>query len=200
MYVSLLGYKPLKPYSWEKQYIVKNHMEREAVPVRKGLLLPAVKKEDALWWFCCTAENIIAQQYESSFWDRTVCLQSSIFQRAQDGQISGWIFWFFCVLLLRATFVQVCNLVLLAPHFCHGEQFRVESMQWCYRKQALQHNICVCLPKVLFLHNSVFLIYLFPFFFLFSFFCFSIPFLKETKVGIGRILPWHYCFKCDVII
>lgn len=28
MYVSLLGYKPLKPYSWEEQYIVKNHMER----------------------------------------------------------------------------------------------------------------------------------------------------------------------------
>lgn len=67
-------------------------MEREAVPVRKGLFLPAVKKEDGLWWFCCTAENIIAQQYKSSFWDRTVCLQSSIFQRAQAGQISGWIF------------------------------------------------------------------------------------------------------------
>lgn len=92
MYVSPLGYKPLKPYSWEKQYIVKNHMERKAVPVGKGLLLLAVKKEDGLWWFCCTTENIIAQQYESSFWDRTVCLQLSIFEKAQDGQISGWIF------------------------------------------------------------------------------------------------------------
>lgn len=128
MYVSLLGYKPLKPYNWEKQYIVKNHMEREALPVRKGLFLPAVKKEDGLWRFCCTAENIIAQQYESSFWDRTMCLQSSIYQRAWDGQISGWIF---CLLLLRATFVQVCNLVLLAPHFCHAEQFRVQSIHWC---------------------------------------------------------------------
>lgn len=72
---------------------MKNHMEREAVLVRKkGLFLLTVKKEGELWWFCHTAENIIAQQYECSFWDRTACLQSSVYQRAWDGQISGQIF------------------------------------------------------------------------------------------------------------
>lgn len=72
---------------------MKNHMEGEAVPVRKkGLFLLTVKKEGERWWFCCTAENIIAQQYECSFWDRTACLQSSIYQGTQGGRSANRFF------------------------------------------------------------------------------------------------------------
>lgn len=108
------------------------------------------------------------------FWDRTARLQSSIYQWALHGQISGQTF---CLLLLGATLVQVCSSGLPALAFARLSCLGVNLSGGASRKLTLQRNILVCLSKVLFIHHSC-LIYLFL---SFIFFFPPPPSLKKPK-------------------